>query len=299
MKNRLFFVFLFLLLFLTGLKALNNEDYSIAYINDYEGDCELKRKGQSMGEAILDIYIPLYEGDMVITGYDSYVEIVFDDATIVKLDPNSKLVVRTLKREKENKTVIELIKGRLMGVINKLKGKEEFAVKTKLAMAAVKGTELIVETGDEDSVGVFEGRVEVVSYNDEGNVKKKIILNKNQETKIVKYIGPGEPGKLSKNYVKRYKEIKDIREKIEYVRKLRMKEEIKEYKLKRRLDRIDKLRMMKNNPEIYKSMSLEQKKLVDEMIKLEPYYQAQLDEEKKKDRKTKIMIKKYKDGKDE
>lgn len=296
MKNKLFFIFLFSFLFLIiNAKTLNNIDYSVAYINDFEGDCELKRKGRNIGEAILDIYIPLYEGDSVITGYDSRVEIVFDDATIIKLDPNSRLVVKNLKREKENKTIIELIKGRLMGVVKKLLEKEEFAVKTKLAMAVIKGTELIVETGEEDSIGVYEGQVEVASYDKEGNIKKKIILDKDKETKIVKYIGPEKPKKLSKNFVKKYKEIKNIREKIKYIRELRMKGKEKEYKLKKRLERINKLRMMKNDPTIYKNMSHEQKRLVDEMIKLEPYYQAQLDEEKKKDRRTKIIIKKYKE----
>jgi|DewCreStandDraft_4_1066084.scaffolds.fasta_scaffold01934_1 hypothetical protein len=295
MKNKLIFVFLFSFLFLIiNAKALNNVDYSIAYINDYEGDCELKRKGKDIGEAILDIYIPLYEGDTIITGYDSRVEIVFDDATIIKLDPNSRLVIRNLKRDKENKTIIELIKGRLIGVIKKLIEKEEFAVRTKLAMAAVKGTELIVETGDEDLVGVYEGQVEVASYDKEGNIKKKIILDKDKETKIVKYLGPDRPRKLSKNFIKRYKEIKDIREKIKYVRELREQGKTKEYKLKRRLERINNLKMMKNSPDIYKKMSPEQKKLVDEIIKLEPYYQSQLEEEKKKERKTKILIKKYK-----
>lgn len=296
MKNKLFFIFLFSFLFLIiNAKTLNNIDYSVAYINDFEGDCELKRKGRNTGEAILDIYIPLYEGDSVITGYDSRVEIVFDDATIIKLDPNSRLVIRSLKREKENKTIIELIKGRLMGVVKKLVEKEEFAVKTKLAIAVIKGTELIVETGEEDSVGVYEGLVEVASYDKEGNIKKKIILDKDKETRIVKYIGPEKPKKLSKNFVKKYKEIKNIREKIKYIRELRMKGKAKEYKLKKRLERINKLKMMKNDPTIYKNMSHEQKRLVDEMIKLEPYYQAQLDEEKKKDRRTKIIIKKYKE----
>lgn len=217
MKNKIFLIVVFSFLFLIiNAKTLNNVDYSIAYINDYEGDCEIKRKGKSIGEAILDIYIPLYEGDAVITGYDSRVEIVFDDATIIKLDPNSRLVIRDLRRDKENKTIIELIKGRLMGVVKKLIEKEEFAVKTKLAMAAVKGTELIVETGEEDVVGVYEGQVEVASYDDEGNIKKKIILDKDKETKIVKYIGPEKPKRLSKNFIKKYKEIKDIREKIKY-----------------------------------------------------------------------------------
>jgi len=295
MKKRLIYTLLFSLLFIIiNARTLNNVDYSIAYINDYEGDCELKRKGKDIGEAILDIYVPLYEGDSVITGYDSRIEIVFDDATIIKLDPNSRLVIRNLKRDKGYKTIIELIKGRLMGVVKKLIEKEEFAVKTKLAMAAVKGTELIVETGEEDSVGVYEGQVEVASYDKDGNIKKKIILDKDKETRIVKYLGPDRPRKLSKNFIKKYKEIKDIREKIKYIRELREKGKTKEYKLKKRLDRINKLRMMKNDPTIYKNMSPEQKKLIDEMIKLEPYYQSQLDEEKKKERKTKIIINKYK-----
>lgn len=298
MKNRLFLILLFsFLILIINAKTLNNVDYSIAYINDYDGDCELKRKGKSTGEAILDIYIPLYEGDTVITGYDSRVEIVFDDATIIKLDPNSRLVIRNLKREKENKTIIELIKGRLLGVVKKMVEKEEFAVKTKLAMAAVKGTELIVETGEEDSVGVYEGQVEVVSYDKDGNIKKKIILDKDRETKIVKYTGPERPGKLSRNFVKKYKEIKNIREKIQYIRELRSRGNIKKYKLKKRLERIEKLRMMKNDPVIYKNMSSEHKKLIDEIIKLEPYYQSQIEEEKKKERKTKIIINKYKDKK--
>ncbi|MCX8092596.1 MAG: FecR domain-containing protein [Candidatus Goldbacteria bacterium] len=294
MKRRLFIIIIFSFLFLIiNAKTLDNIDYSVAYINDYEGDCEIKRKGKSIGEAILDIYIPLYEGDTVITGYDSYVEIVFDDATIIKLDPNSRLIVRNLKRDKEDKTIIELIKGRLMGIVKKLIEKEEFAVKTKLAMAAIKGTELIVETGDEDTIGVYEGQVEVISYDRDGNIKKKIILDKDKETKIIKNIGPKAPKKLSKNFIKKYKEIKDLREKIKYLRELRREGKTKEYKLKKRLERINKFKMMKNNPNILKNMSSEHKRLIDEMIKLEPYYQSQLEEEKKKVRKTEIILKKH------
>jgi hypothetical protein len=75
------------------------EDYSIAYINDYEGQCEVKKKGESISEAVGDIYVPLYEGDAVITDEDSRMEVVFDDSTIVKLDPNSRLVIKNLNRK--------------------------------------------------------------------------------------------------------------------------------------------------------------------------------------------------------
>ena len=110
------------------------EDYSVAYINDYEGDCELKKKGEDIGEAVSDIYVSLYQGDTVITEDDSRMEIVFDDSTIMKLDPNSRLVIRNLKREKTSETVLDLIKGKIYGIVKKLTQQEQFTVKTKMAM---------------------------------------------------------------------------------------------------------------------------------------------------------------------
>jgi hypothetical protein len=270
------------------------DDYSIAYINDYEGECELKKKGQSIGEAVSDIYTPLYQGDTVITEDDSRMEIVFDDATIMKLDPNSRLVIKNLKREKTATTVLELIKGKIFGVVKKLTQQEQFTVKTKMAMAAVKGTELIVEAGDEDKVGVFEGSVEVSNIDMSGNVLSKVILDKDKEVKVVKYLkGPAKPVKLSKNFVKKFNDIKDLRKKIEYLREMRRTGKAREFRLERRLKRIQNLKMMRNNPAMQKNMSPENKALIDEMVKQEAYYQAQYDSLKSKERKTKSRIKQY------
>ncbi|HDQ25139.1 MAG TPA: hypothetical protein ENN43_00130 [bacterium] len=266
-----------------------DDDYSIAYINDFSGDCEIKRKGERTGEALRDIFIPLYEGDTVITEAGSTMEIVFDDATVLKLDPYSRLVIRNLKRDKKNtSTVLELIKGRVMGVIKKLTDKEEFAVRTKLAMAAVKGTELLVETGargDDDKVAVFKGKVEVSSFDMSGKVRHRVILNDNKETLIVKRIGPEKPKSLSRNTVRKYNEIKDARKKLDYIREMRRSGKAREYRLERRLERIDNLKRMRSSDPSFKKLDPKQKELIDEIIRREEYYRAQLGELKKKEKR--------------
>jgi hypothetical protein len=282
---------IFFLIFINYINAME-EDYSVAYINDYEGECEIKRKGKDISEAISDIYVPLYEGDVVITGMGSIAEIIFDDSTIVRLDPESKILIKDLTREKNKKTIIDLLKGKIIAIVKKLIKEEEFTVKTKMAMAAVKGTEFIVETGDEEKVGVYEGQVEVSGIDLQGNVLHKVIVGKDKETVISKKLrGPEKPRNLSKNFIKRFKEVKDLREKIEMIRELRAKGNIKEYKLKRRIQKIENIKMMmRNNPQRYKNLTEGQRKLVDKLIQMQPYLEKQLDDIKRKEREQRMKV---------
>ena len=108
----------------TKTKSKADPGYSIAYINDFEGECEIKRKGQDTAEALQDLYIPLYEGDSLSTDADSRVEVIFDDSTIIKVDPRSSLTIKNLTRKDKNKTIIELIKGRVIAIVKKLVEKD-------------------------------------------------------------------------------------------------------------------------------------------------------------------------------
>jgi hypothetical protein len=275
-------------------------DNAAAYVNEVEGECQVKRKGESYAETIKDIFIPLYEGDTVYTEIQSKLEIIFDDATIIKLDPNSKLTIKILKRGKTNKTILDLIKGSLLSVVKKLTQEEEFSVKTKMAMAAVKGTEFVVTAGDDDKVAVFDGAVSVTGYDMDGNELHSIILDKDKETVITKKLRkPEKAKKLSRNFVKRYSEIKDMRGKIEHVRQLRRDGKIKKYRLERRLERIDNLKMMKSSRKLSGKMSADQKEYIKRMEELEPFYRAQLNEIERDERKTKQRIKKIIDNKKE
>lgn len=285
---------LFALCFIIQPAALfskTDSDYSIAYINDFEGECDLRRKGDKEVRAVYDIFTPLYAGDTVMTGFSSNAEIVFDDATIIKLGPNSRMSVRSLDRKGKNKTVLDLLKGSLMAVVRKLNDKEEFSVRTKMAMAAVKGTEFIIEAGDNERVGVYEGSVAVSAFDIDGNPRNTIVLLKDNETTIVKKLRkPDRPKKLSRNFVKRYKEVGDIREKVKMVREMRREGRAKEYRLERRVKRVENLKMIRNSdPARYRRLPPEQRQLIEEMIKLEQFYRQDLEKERKSKRNKRII----------
>jgi hypothetical protein len=279
--------------------AKPDTDYSIAYVNDYTGDCEVKRKNSDTGEAIEDLYIPLYEGDTLEAGPDSTIEVVFDDSTILQLDPESKLTIRNLIRKDKTSTIVELIKGKVMAIVKKLTEKEEFTVKTKMAMAAVKGTEFIVDTSDSDSVGVYDGAVEVSGLDKSGNVLHKIVVNKDQETTVSKWLRtPGRPGRLRPNFVKRYREMGDLRGKIEMMRQLRGSGRARKYKIERRTKRIENLRtMMRNDPQKSRNMSKADRGIVKEEMRQQPYREAQKrynDQKDNRDSRMKEYLKKRK-----
>lgn len=287
--------------------AASQADYSIAYINEFSGLCEIKKKGTSYFETVREIYVPLYQGDVVKTAKKAKAEVVFDDETIVQMDPESRLEIKTLARTGEKKTLLSLIKGRVFVIVKKLMNKEEFAVKTKMAMAAVKGTEFVVESEAEsdanDKVGVYEGAVQVSTYDMDGKEREKIILDKDKETTIIKNVGRiNKPSRLNTSFVKRYKEIKDLKSKIEYIREMRRSGKIKEYRLQNRLKRIENLKRMKADPAYYNSLDPQQKQLMDEMIKYQGVYQQELDREMGSKYKThlkKILEKKKKERAEE
>jgi len=289
-----------MLLTVTAAVKKTETDYSIAYVNDIQGECEIKKKSEGFLEELTDIYTPLYEGDALMTGKDGRIEIVFDDSTIIKMDPRSKLLVKNLKRGKKNSTLLELVKGTVMAVVKKLTTDEEFAVKTKMAMAAVKGTEFIVETEgeDNDKVAVYEGAVAVSSYDMSGKELHKLVLDKDKETLITKKLRqPERPRPINKNFVKRYKEIKDIREKIQYVREMRRQGKHKELRLKRQLERINNIKKMRGSPGFEKSLNSKQKAVLDAIESREQYYRDQLDELERKERKGGSRVKLYLENK--
>jgi hypothetical protein len=263
-------------------------DNSVAYVNEMTGTCEIKRKGKEIMDEIQDLYVPLFEGDTIYTEDDSKLEIVFDDATIIKLDPNSKLLIKTLTRDNGKKTLLELIKGSVMAIVKKLAAHEEFGVKTKMAMAAVKGTEFIVTADDNSKVGVFDGTVAVTGYDMNGRELHRIMVERNHETVIEKNFGrPGEPILLGEVFRGKMNDIKDMRGRIVMMRQLQRSGKLRQYKLKHRLDRIHMLSRMKSNPEMRGKMTQRQKAFVEEQEKQEPYYRAQIDELDKKQDKEK------------
>lgn len=261
------------------------ENYSIAYINDFKGDCDLTQKGAGDSEPVQDIYIPLHEGDTVTTGDSGSMEIIFDDATIINLDENSQLTIEGLKRGDGDRTILGLIKGGLTAIVNKLKQKDEFVVKTKMAMAAVKGTEFSVEAGDSHSVGVFDGAVQVSGLDQDGKETNRITVNKGSETVIDKTMRkPGRPGHFSMRMMNRQKNVQAFRQKIQNLRNLRKSGGLRKFMLKRRMDRIKYLKWAVNNHEKYRNLQGKRKNAVNRVIMQEQKVKEQMDAIDNKDR---------------
>jgi hypothetical protein len=259
-------------------QADGQEDYSIAYINDFKGDCEMTQKGAGESEPVQDIYIPLHEGDTVSTGDTGSMEIVFDDATIVNLDGNSRLTIENLNRGDGDRTILSLIKGSLTAIVKKLMQKDEFMVKTNMAMAAVKGTEFSVEAGENHRVGVFDGSVQVSGVDQRGRVTDRITVNKGSETVIDKTMRrPGRPGFFSENMKRRAGYVQDLRKKIVNLRALRKSGGLRRFKLDRRMNRIKYLKWAVNNHEKYRNLQGKRKNAVNRVIMQEQKVKEQMD----------------------
>ena len=108
------------------------------WVVDFRGQKQMAQKGMKV-----------YEGETLITDKASKVRIMFKDSNQVNLSPDSHLVLTHYKVWKKTKgnVLMDLIKGRVRSRVNqKYKGTEtsRFTVKTKSAVAGVRGTDFVV-----------------------------------------------------------------------------------------------------------------------------------------------------------
>src|SRR6056297_1453694 len=102
---------------------------SVAVVSDHGGSAKAFTSGKWKDA---EINMPLYEGDTLLTRGGSFMEVTFDDATIVRLDSNSQMKLAELKRQGSvAKTIFNLAKGRFFAIVDKLKNpKSKFEVHT-------------------------------------------------------------------------------------------------------------------------------------------------------------------------
>lgn len=82
-------------------------------------------------------------GDEIQTGIDGRVEIRLENENIINLKPNSKIILRSLRRNLktgEYENLIETSIGKIRATVKELKGASKFEIKTPTAVAAVRGT---------------------------------------------------------------------------------------------------------------------------------------------------------------
>lgn len=157
--------------------------------------------------------MPLEEGDTIRTDTGGSAEISLDGDTVIHLGENTELKADTFQSQIKR---FFMSLGSLSAKIRKMRqAQEQFHIKTPLAVAAVRGTELAVTYEGEDQpavIGVFdEGQVVVET---EGN--EEVVLNPGQETEIAKDSRPIAPRPLEKLQVNR-PQIVSVRERAQFL----------------------------------------------------------------------------------
>ena len=162
--------FILVCLFLTLTSTLTYAE-AIGKITAVEGNVDIMKPGQ---ERVIPVRLlePVSEGDIVRTKRSGKAEITFDDESIIRLAPNSRLQITEYLMEgsKRKSGVMNLFRGKIRAVVSKSRkiigiafGEgERFEVRTPTAVAGVKGTDFFVTyalgiTG----VMVADGKIDV------------------------------------------------------------------------------------------------------------------------------------------
>ena len=128
----------------------------------------------------------LGSGDLVVTSNNTRAAIRFtDDGSIVRLNPSSRLQVRTDGNRENPQKTLELEFGELWAKVSPQQRERGFQVQTPSGVAAVKGTEFVVRVDEQGNTTVitFDGAVDF--FNNAGLVTvekdKKATANGNND----------------------------------------------------------------------------------------------------------------------
>lgn len=125
------------------------------------GDVQLRTADGKLSK--LNVSDRIGDGDSVITAKDATATIQISDSGIIRVQPESTVVMRQLLNG--NNTELYLEKGELLSKVTRLKKDEKFSVKTPTSVAGVRGTEFSVRVGggQKDVVAVRDGKVAVAA----------------------------------------------------------------------------------------------------------------------------------------
>ena len=169
--------------FLSSTSSFAKENKRTATVIDFDGEVSLTKKGEKKEFTIFKD-MKLSEGDTIITGKDSFVEILLDDDKEIKVGEDTKVDLRELKEEDEDEgeqTTFKVWRGKIWANIKKaLKPKSNFEINTPTSVAGVRGTKFLVEYKDRTSnihvvEGVVKTRVHTIEKGKDGKYEKIIV----------------------------------------------------------------------------------------------------------------------------
>ncbi|WP_411822329.1 lipoprotein LipL45 [Leptospira sp. 'Mane'] len=125
------------------------------------GDSKIQHADQTEEKAQLGT--SLKAGDNVVTGDNGKVDVQFPDGSSIRISPKSIIDFSKLSRNNAGTTdtQISLVSGKVFAKVNKAQKEDNFTVVTPTAIAGVRGTSFIVESGNgkPSQVKVVDGAV--------------------------------------------------------------------------------------------------------------------------------------------
>ncbi len=126
---------------------------------------EVHRTPASGGTVPLVLDATVEQGDTIRTAAGGRVELALEDGSVLRLNERSQLVLEELGQDRESKTWAMRMRVALGALWAKVAprdgGAPRFEVETERMVAGVRGTQFIVQAGEEHAVVVLEGAVEV------------------------------------------------------------------------------------------------------------------------------------------
>lgn len=140
------------------------EGKEVGVVSDLEGDVsivlDLVEKRASVGMLV-------ERGMKIVTKEQSRVKIMMMDDTLLVIAPKTELSIDEYLvdfEKRSRRSLLGLLRGKVLFYVNKAfaNPQSKFEVKTKTAVAGVRGTKFIMESGEGDFVGVLNGEVEII-----------------------------------------------------------------------------------------------------------------------------------------
>jgi len=102
---------------------------------------------------------PIKAGDEILTKHNGKIEIMLNNGNVIKLKPNSHLIVKKITRNNltgDYENFFEVTKGKVWAKIEKLEGKSSFKIKTPTAIAGARGTIIYLVVFPDMTMILFE-----------------------------------------------------------------------------------------------------------------------------------------------
>ncbi len=238
MKRFILFLSVFSILILNNGFSEKDKAYTVSL---FVGDVRVSHNS-GVNWNMVEAEMELKEADTIKTGMDSFCDILMPGRGNFRVVDNTIVTINKLKKQLEE---IKVKKGKALFTISKkLKSDETFRVESDIAVAAVRGTEFLVETdGEKLKYSVVKGKVLIrrnvkipVEDTDEELVKSiEVEADANQELELT----------LDEN--------KDIEATLE--RAKNNLSELKEILSNTKKDTQKKIRLMKNADRVLKEIN--------------------------------------------